>query len=218
VEIKYLSIFFSVCGIASLFFLSLLSEPVYVDLSEISKYEGKEIITEGIVVDKYETKYRNTILFLVKALPDRENNTITTFIEEPINNIEYGDKIRLQGEVQKYKGDFEIYVSEAKQIRILEKWNSRSTPLRSIAKTPWGYQGINLKILCKIEKIYHTYLVLKDIRENQKIILFYDLDKTNETLRENDIVYINAKIEYNPNDFSYFLETIGDNPLKRVEE
>jgi len=80
-EIKYLSIFFSVCGIASLFFLSLLSEPVYVDLSEISKYEGKEIITEGIVVDKYETKYRNTILFLVKALPDRENNTITTFID-----------------------------------------------------------------------------------------------------------------------------------------
>jgi len=215
-EMKHISVLFSAIGIVLLFFLSLLAKPVYVDLSEINKYDGKEIITEGIVIDKYETKYRNTILSLVKTLSD--NNVVTTFVEEQIKNIEYGDRIRLQGEVRKYKGDFEIYVSEAKQIEIIEKWNNRTIPLRILAETPWRYQGINLKIVCKIEKIYHSYLVLKDVKENQKIILFCDLDKINETLQEGDIVYANAKIKYNSADFNYFLEATNNNSIQRLEE
>ena len=215
-EMKHISVLFSAIGIVLLFFLSLLAKPVYIDLSEINKYDGKQIITEGIVIDKYETKYRNTILSLVKTLSD--NNVVTTFVEEQINNIEYGDRIRLQGEVRKYKGDFEIYVSEAKQIEIIEKWNNRTIPLRILAETPWRYQGINLKIVCKIEKIYHSYLVLKDAKENQKIILFCDLDKINETLQEGDIVYANAKIKYNSADFNYFLEATNNNSIQRLEE
>ena len=215
-EMKHLSILFSAIGTVLLFFISLLAKPVYVDLSEISKYNGKEIITEGIVVDKHETKYRNTILFLVKTFSD--NNTVTTFVEEQVKNIEYGDRIRLQGEVRKYKGDFEIYVSRAREIEIIEKWNSRIIPLRILAETPWRYQDINLKVLCKIERIYHSYLVLKDVKENQKIILFCDLGKMNETLQEGDIVYANAKIKYNPVDFNYFLETIDNNSIQRLEE
>ena len=215
-EMKHISVLFSAIGIVLLFFLSLLAKPVYVDLSEINKYDGKEIITEGIVIDKYETKYRNTILSLVKTLSD--NNVVTTFVEEQIKNIEYGDRIRLQGEVRKYKGDFEIYVSEAKQIEIIEKWNNRTIPLRILAETPWRYQDINLKVLCKIERIYHSYLVLKDVKENQKIILFCDLDKINETLREGDIVYANAKIKYNSADFNYFLEATNNNSIQRLEE
>ncbi|MCD6571794.1 MAG: hypothetical protein J7K62_00805 [Thermoplasmata archaeon] len=215
-EMKHISVLFSAIGIVLLFFLSLLAKPVYIDLSEINKYDGKQIITEGIVIDKYETKYRNTILSLVKTLSD--NNVVTTFVEEQIKNIEYGDRIRLQGEVRKYKGDFEIYVSEAKQIEIIEKWNNRTIPLRILAETPWRYQGINLKIVCKIEKIYHSYLVLKDAKENQKIILFCDLDKINETLQEGDIVYANAKIKYNSADFNYFLEATNNNSIQRLEE
>jgi len=215
-EMKHLSILFSAIGTVLLFFLSLLAKPVYVDLSEISKYDGKEIITEGIVIDKYETKYRNTILFLVKTLSD--NTTVTAFVEEQIKNIEYGDRIRLQGEVRKYRGDFEIYVSEAKQIEIIEKWNNRIIPLRILAETPWRYQDINLKVLCKIERIYHSYLVLKDVKENQKIILFCDPSKINETLREGDIVYANAKIKYNSADFNYFLEATNNNSIQRLEE
>ncbi|MCD6108377.1 MAG: hypothetical protein J7J89_02745 [Thermoplasmata archaeon] len=205
-DARPLSILFSVIGIFALFLLSLLAEPIHINLSEINKYNGREVIIQGIVVDKQETRYGNIILTLAENHSIQTGYTVKVFIEGQPEEIEYGDKIMLQGEVHRYQGEIEIYVSDIRQIKTMEKWNNHSIPLREIAKKPWEYKGINLKILCRIEKIYHTYIVLKDIREDQKIILFCNTENITETLRENEIVNVEAMLRYNPKDFSYFLE------------
>jgi hypothetical protein len=217
-EMKHISIIFSVIGIVVLYFVSLLAEPVYIELTEIDSYEGKEVIVEGTVIEKHETRYGNQILKIKDAKSTEEIDSIIVFVEKAKPDIEYGDRLSIQGIVQRYQGEIEIFVSDNKQIKIIEKWNNISIPLRIIAQDPHNYINLNLKILGKIEKIYHTYILLEDLEENQKIRLLYDAERLDKNVTEGDVVLVEAKLEYNTDDLNYFLDGRDYNISKLKEE
>ena len=117
-NLKSYSILFSISGITILYLLSMFCRPVSIDISEISKYEGKEVIVVGKVKDISETKYQSQIITL-----QNNNSTIKIFSEDK-SILEYGDQIKVTGKVQKFEDIYEIVIENKKNIEILKKWDN----------------------------------------------------------------------------------------------
>jgi hypothetical protein len=122
-KFKHCSLIFSIVGIFVLYFLLKLSQPEAISIYETPKYEGKLVSVEGRVIEYHLTKYGSQIIKI-------ENNNITTsiIIEEEIE-IEFGDRIRVTEDVQKYKEEWEFVVNSVNLVKIIEKWGNRSFPL-----------------------------------------------------------------------------------------
>lgn len=200
-QLKYLSIIFSVAGIAFLYFLSTLSQPIIIDLNEISKYEGRQVIVEGIVTEAYTTKYESQIITI-------ENNNFSTkiFVEGEIE-ISYGDKIQATGEVQAYKGEWEVVVNNKRFVRILQKWQNITIPLKQLAQTPDKYDGLNINVTGHADTIYETYFYLIDNEEKYSIVVTYNPLKHDITT--NQKLYVAGRFVFDSSNFRYNLE-VGD--------
>ena len=72
-SIKYFSVIFSIAGITILYLISTLSQPAVIELCEIPDYEGKQVTTEGTVINHYSTKHGSQIITI-------EDNNITTTV------------------------------------------------------------------------------------------------------------------------------------------
>ena len=67
IKIEYFAIIFLVVGIVILYILSLASKPSYVpDYSELEEYEGKIVITKGIIIDSDTTSRGETVLNILE--------------------------------------------------------------------------------------------------------------------------------------------------------
>ncbi len=166
-NIKYLSIIFSVVGIIILYFLSTLSQPVLIDINKIPEYEGQQVIIEGIVTEYYTTGYGSQIITI-----ENKNSTTTVFVEEK-TEVEYGDKIQATGEVQKYGDGWEVVVKNLRFISIIEKWHNISIPLSQLAKNPTKYENLNVNVTGVIDSVYDKYFILADQNETHSILVFY---------------------------------------------
>jgi len=200
-QLKYLSIVFSVAGIAFLYFLSTLSQPTLINLNEINKYEGKQVIVEGTVTESYTTKYDSQILTI-------ENNNFSTkiFVEGEID-IDYGDKIQATGKVQVYKGEWEVVVNNKRFVRILQKWQNITIPLKQLAQTPDKYKGLNVNVTGYADAIYETYFYLVDPEGKHSIVVIFNPLYYNFTT--NQKIYVAGKFVFDANNFRYCLE-VGD--------
>ena len=198
-KIKYFCILFSVLGILLLYFLSLLSQPTMIELANISSYEGKMVIVQGITKEYYTTTYGNQIIII-----EEDNFTTTVFLEEQIN-IEYGDLIQVTGLVQKYEGSWEIVVDDARFVHIVKKWNIISMPLWQIAENPNRYSGLNVNVSGYIDTIYDDYFYLTDLEGDYSIIVYYTT-QDNFILSSGQKVSVAARFTYSLGDFRYKLE------------
>ena len=166
-KLKHFSILFSVIGIACLYFLSTLSQPALIELKDVSKYEGKSVIVEGIVTEHRLTNYGSQIITI------ENDNTSTIVFVEGETNIEYGDKIQVTGKVQKYKGDWEIVVDNIDFVKVIQKWQNITIPLWQLSASPEKYEGLNVNVTGYIDTIYDTYLYLTDSEGNYSIVVFH---------------------------------------------
>ncbi len=167
-DLKYYSLFLSIVGILILYGLSLLAQPTVVTLAELPHYEGKQVITKGIVVEKYQTKYDSNLIVL------KENNTTATvFVEGTLSFvIEYGDLLQAEGTVQQYKNEWEVVVDDEKQVTLLKKWQNTSFPLWQLAEDPERYKDTNVNVTGYVDVIYDTYFYLIDEGELHSLVVF----------------------------------------------
>lgn len=167
-QLKYFSLIFSIAGIALLYFLSTLSQPVMIELYEIPEYEGKQVIVEGIVTEHHTTSYGSQIITI-----ESDNATVIVFAEVE-TSVEYGDIIQATGKVQKYKGDWEIVVSNERFVKIVQKWSNITFPLWQLAENPAKYDGLNVNVTGLVDMVYDTYFYLIDSEEEHSVIVFYN--------------------------------------------
>jgi len=147
-KLKHFSIIFSIVGIACLYFLSTLSQPISIELKNISKYEDKNVIVEGIVTEYYLTSFGSQIITI-----ESDNASTIVFLEGKAD-VEYGDKIQATGKVQKYKGDWEIVVDNVDFVKVIQKWQNISMPLWQLSMSPTKYEGLNVNVTGYVDTIY----------------------------------------------------------------
>jgi hypothetical protein len=202
-KLKYFSLLFSLVGILLLYFLSKLTQPPVIDLQEISKFDGKQVIVEGIVKD-----YSNGRFGSQQIIIEYSNCSVTIFLEGKID-VEYGDKIQARGEVQKYKDGWEIIINNKQFVKILKKWNNISFPLWQLAKNPNRYLDLNVKVNGYIESISNSNFYLVDIVNKHSLIVFYSSLK-NITIFPGQKVNALGKFSFDEKNFRYQLEIFDD--------
>jgi len=197
-SLKYFSLIFSALGVLLLYFLSLLSQPTIIELSEISEYEGKQVIATGMVTEYYGTTYGSQIITI------ESNDTSVTVFVEGETTVDYGDTIQVTGEVQKYKDDWEIVVDNELFVKILRKWSNISLPLRQLAENPTKYDGLNVNVTGFVDMVYDTYFYLVDQDEGHSIIVFYNPSEQN-SIHTGQEVNVAAKFYLDETDLRYKL-------------
>ena len=189
----------SITGILVLYFLLKVSQPSVIGIYEIPKYEGKQVTIEGFVIEHHQTKYSSQIIKI-------ENNNATTavFIEGKIE-IEFGDKIQVTGEVQKYEGEWEIVVNSINLVKIIEKWGNRSFPLWQLAENPTKYLGLDINVSGNIDYISNSYFYIADFERKYSLLVTYDLAK-NITISPGQKINVFGRFLFDEENFRYKLE------------
>jgi len=202
-QLKHYSLLFSIAGIIILYFLSTLTQPIVIELSELPEYEDKQVTVEGVVAEHYITSYESQIIKI-----EGDNATAMVFVEEK-SDVEYGDKIQVTGKVQKYKGDWEIVVGNERFVTILQKWQNISIPLWQIAENPVKYDGLNINVTGYIDAVYDAYFYLVDEEATHSIIVFYNSFE-HGSVYSGQKVDIAAQFRYNPEDLRYKLDVMDE--------
>jgi hypothetical protein len=201
-KLKHFSLIFSVVGIACLYFLSTLSQPISIELKNVSKYEDKNVIVEGIVTENYLTSFGSQIITI-----ESDNASSIVFLEGKVD-VEYGDKIQATGKVQKYKGDWEIVVDNVDFVKVIQKWQNISMPLWQLSSSPTKYEGLNVNVTGYVDTIYDTYFYLNDPEGNYSIIVFCNPSKYN--IHPGQEISVAAKFTFNPEEFRYRLDVLDE--------
>jgi hypothetical protein len=202
-KLKYFSLLFSIIGILLLYFLSKLTSPPVISISEISDYNGKQVVVKGIVKDYSSSRFGSQNIII-----EEDNSSATIFLEGKID-VEYGDKIKAIGEVQKYKDGWEIIVNNIQFVKILRKWNNISFPIWQLAKNPQRYLGLNVKINGYVESISNANFYLVDVENKHSLIVFYSYSK-NITIYPGQRVNVSGKFTFDKKNFRYQLEVFNE--------
>jgi len=203
-NLKRISILFATLGTLFLYFLSILSEPVIVNIEDLPKYEGKKVTTKGIVSDYFTTKYASQMITI------RGNNFTAVVFLEGTCDVEYGDEIQITGEVQKYMGDWEIIVDNKKNLKIVEKWDNISFPIWQLAQKPSRYLGLNVNVTGYIESIFDSYFYIVDIENEHSLVVFYG-SYSGVSLYPGKKVCVSAKFLFDEKNLRYKLEICDEN-------
>ena len=195
-KLKYFSLFVSIIGILILYLIAKLSQIPLIELNEISEYEGRQVILEGVVNEYQFSKQGNQIIQIKNG-----NDTAVIFIEGE-TEIEQGDTIQAIGEVQKYGSDWELIVDNINYVKILKKWQNKSIPLWQLAEKPLNYLNLNVNITGYIESISNTYFYIVDLERNHSLIVFYRISK-NITIHPGQKVNVLGKFSFDKEKFRY---------------
>jgi len=198
-RLKHFSIIFSVAGILILYLIPKISGPSIIWVSEIPNYEGKQVSVIGVVTKIYPTKYGSQMITI------KDNNATTTVFVEGQIDAEYGDKIQVIGQVQKYNDDFEIVVNDNSFVKILEKWHNISLPLWQLAQNPAKYLGLNVNVTGYIESVSNSCFYLADTEGNYSLVVSYLLTK-NITILPGQKISASGKFLFDEKTFRYKLE------------
>lgn len=202
-KLRYFSLIFSTLGIILLYFLSTLSQPTIIELSEIPKYEGKQVIAIGVVTEYYWATYGSQIITI-----ENDNTTVTVFVEG-LTSLEYGDIIQVTGIVQKYRNDWEIVVDNERFVKIVRRWSNVTSPLWQLAENPSRYDGLNVNVTGFVDMVYDNYFYLVDQEETHSIIVFYT-PSGQDILHPGQKVNVAAKFYFDEEDLRYKLVVSED--------
>ena len=184
---------FAVVGIVVLYLVSAVSQPENMGLEEIKSMEGKEVVTEGIIRYKYQTKLDNTILRIMD-----DNASVSVFVSGDVD-AEPGDEIRITGIIQEYRDENWIMASD---IEILKKWDEGWIELRQLKSNPEKYDGVNINITGYAVSIKRNEFYLSDNISKIKV----EIVKSIVLPAENQKIFVNGKMEYDENRFEYFIK------------
>lgn len=188
-KIFYLSL--AIAGIFFLYFLSSLSKPHEIEIQDIWKYNGKNVIVTG----KVENVMGNVI--------EIGNGKARGKIYWRGEGIEYGDEIRVCGRVGEYRGEFYIYADE---VKICKKWNDDNVSISYLAENFYEYIGKKVNVTGYVYSIHSTYFYLTDEYAKYKIRVYFN--DSNITLKKYEKVNIYAIFHYDASDFLFYMELV----------
>jgi len=202
-QLKYFMIVLSIFSVIFLYYLSLLSQPEAIQLDDIPNYEEKLVIVEGIVSKHTLTSYGGHI---IEIRDKAENYSQAILFVEEETEVEYGDTIKATGKVTQYKGDWEVVVSNKKDITILQKWQNISIPLWQLAQNPTHYVDMNINVSGFIERDYGSYFYLIDLQDEHTLAVYYDSTRFNNITEGNEI-RVGGQFIYNMETLRYIIQT-----------
>jgi cytochrome c-type biogenesis protein CcmE len=206
-KFKYLIILIAIASLAALYLLSLVSQPVLVSLSDLSTYNGQQVIVQGSVTDYRTTTFGSQII----TIRDKENstNSVALYIEGEIM-VEYGDTIQAIGEIQQYKEQWEISVNNPQFVTILQKWNHQSFPLWQLAENPEKYLDTNVNVTGIVTQKHDSSFSLTDPAGKYSIDVSYDPSCPHQFSKD-DSVTVAGRFCYEPKTLQYILKATESN-------
>jgi len=189
---------------SSLYFLSTLSQPIIIELNEVPDYEGKQVVVEGTVTKHFTTTFGGHIIN-IKDMNNQSNFEVIVFVEEE-TTVEYGDKIKATGQVQKYNDEWEVVINDVRFVEILQKWNNITFPLWQLAEKPSKYIGININTTGIVERDYNNYFYLIDSEEKHSIFVSYDASQFHN-FTQGDTVQVQGKFVYDEETLRFKINT-----------
>lgn len=186
-------VLFTVIGIVVLYLVSVTFQPEEIALKDVKNKEGKNVVVEGVVADKYQTISGNTILKV------RDNNaSVSVFVSGDVD-VEPGDEIRVTGIIQEYRDENWIMASE---IEILKRWDEDYIELKQLKSNPEKYDGTNVNVTGFAVSIKHNEFYLSDNISKIRV----EIVKSTVLPAENQKIFVNGKMEYDENRFEYFIK------------
>ena len=160
-RIEKIVIIFSVSGVCILYGISLIITPPFVPLDDVALYEGTVIRTEGVVTDFSVTDSGAVLMKL-----EGNQTELIVFLEsgddgQELLNLSYGDEIEVEGRVQVYRGDYELFCSES-GIREVTQQGREIFFVSQIALQPDEYEGRKIRVAGYAEDIYAQVFYLCD--------------------------------------------------------
>jgi hypothetical protein len=186
-----------------LYFLSTLSHPISIDLHEVSNYEGKTVVVEGVVTRYWVVSNGAQIIEIKNPGCEKNSEAAILFVEAEIP-LEYGDRIQAVGKVQRYKGKWEITVNNEGLIKILDRCFNSAFPLWQLAENPNRYIDTKVNITGVVEKIYDSYFYLVDPDKRYSTIVYYDTSRCFNLSRGAE-VYVEALVVYQKEKMRFIL-------------
>lgn len=208
IELKHFVVLLSVLCIILLYFLSTLSQPQKIEISQLPDYEGKQVIIQGIVTKQHITTYEGHIIN-IKDINYENNFEAIIYVEEK-TDVEYGDTIEALGQVQRYNDEWEVVVNSARYVTILQKWNDIIFPLWQLAENPEKYVGTNVNISGLVDRDYDSYFYLLDEENKHSIIVYYDSLKF-QNFTQGDKVYVGGQFLYDEESMRYKIKVEEEN-------
>ena len=199
-KFNYLVVILAIGGILGLYWIGSLAQPETISLQSVPTYEGKKIITEGIVINQYTTSI-DTQIIEIKNLSSNASTKI--FLKEK-TIVDYGDLIQVTGQVQKYKQDWEIVTENKQAIFILRKWQNISIPVSQIAVSPDRYTGLNIKVSGIVEECSSTSVKLCDSESKYKLSLRSDSSFI-QMFSEGSHITVSGVLQYDEETLTYVL-------------
>jgi len=203
-KLKNISLITSILGVLLLYYLSTLSQPIFIEINEIPKYDGKKITTQGFVKEHHKTSYGNQLITI-----QNNNSSVIAFLEQSVN-AEVGDLIRVTGEVQKYKEEWEIIVDDIKNVNILKKWKNLSFPIWQLAENPTNYENLNVNVTGFIDIVYDSYFYLTDLNDKYSLMIYFKQSK-NLSLYPGQEVYVNGMFYFEDKSLQYCIKLYNEN-------
>jgi len=174
-------------GIAFLYILAYSYSPPFVSVKNIWKYEGKEIVTEGKVINKFGN------------MMEIRDGDYSCYVYS-WNDASYGDVIRVKGMVEEKNGMLVIY---AREIKIKEKWNNKTISLPYLARNILDYVGCNVRIEGYVYSAYQDYFYLMDENGEYRIAVYCE---NSSSLTEYEKVVVDGMVRYNEHKMKYYIE------------
>jgi DNA/RNA endonuclease YhcR with UshA esterase domain len=201
-KFKYLIILIAIASLVALYFLSLVSQPVLISLSALPAYNGQQVIVQGVVTEYRTTTYGTQLI----TIRDTENSThsVALYIEGEVS-VEYGDTVKVIGEVQQYKEQWEVSVNNPQFVTILQQWNNQSFPLWQLAENPGKYVGTNVNVTGIVTQKHESSFSLTDPAGKYSIVVSYDSSCPHQFSKD-DSVTIAGRFLYEPKAFQYALK------------
>lgn len=195
------AIVFGVCGIALLYVVTVLSEPVLVhDFKELENLEGETVSVEGTVLcyqitgngELYYTIYNDKKVVDIVI----ENNMNVQDITE-INFI-----LKVTGEVQKnYRGDIEIVVTEISNIQVLGKDDPDPLTWTDFSESNETYIKAEGTVIGTGEYYNYQKLLLQNNSNKIEVILTHP----SSNIGVGDIIELNGIIKKSKDDYRMYV-------------
>ena len=177
----------AIAGIAFLYALSQIYSPPQIELKDLWKYEGKEIVTEGKVINKFGS-----------MIEIREGN-YTAYVYSWHDDFSYGDIIKVRGNVEEKNGNVVIYANE---IELLKKWSKDCISLPYLAENFEDYIDCNVNLTGYVYSSYSDYFYLIDEYNEYRVKVYY----SNSSFDKFQRVNVQGILKYNSHRMEFYIE------------
>lgn len=189
----------AVVCVVMIYFIPTVSTPEKVSFDMIDSMEGKNVIIEGTVTEIWYPKQRYTII----KISDKGED-IDIFVKD-IVKLRIGDRIRVEGRVQRYKNNLEILVSNKNRIICINTNNEHSLNLGLLCIAHEEFIGKNVNISGYVLEVRNKEITIVDNFTQPHYYLPVKVRKNLVLPLRGNKVFVIGRFLYDYRTFSYYI-------------